>query len=137
MTFWEPLGFPVVVSLHRHSERMTKMLNLNLIRTMIGACSQHRMLLEVGAHARPYNRCSIGICYEGGLNENGKPANTLMPEQKERITDLLTILHKMFPKARIVGHRDLSGTTPKDCPCFDAQDEFGWIDYSCNQTPRR
>ena len=30
-----------------------------------GSCTQHRLLLEVGAHARPYNRCSIGICYEG------------------------------------------------------------------------
>ena len=26
-----------------------------------GAMTQHRFLLEVGAHARPYNRCSIGI----------------------------------------------------------------------------
>jgi len=31
-----------------------------------GTMTQHRLLLEVGAHARPYNRCSIGICYEGG-----------------------------------------------------------------------
>ena len=46
-----------------------------------GTMTQHRFLLEVGAHARPYNRCSIGICYEGGLGENGKPCNTLTPEQ--------------------------------------------------------
>ena len=38
-----------------------------------GSCTQHRLLLEVGAHARPYNRCSIGICYEGGLDEEGRP----------------------------------------------------------------
>ena len=38
-----------------------------------GTMTQHRKLLEVGAHARPYNRCSIGICYEGGLDEEGKP----------------------------------------------------------------
>ena len=42
-----------------------------------GTMTQHRMLLEVGAHARPYNRCSIGICYEGGLDEQGKPCNTM------------------------------------------------------------
>ena len=30
-----------------------------------GIVTQHRRLLEVGAHCRPYNRCSIGICYEG------------------------------------------------------------------------
>ena len=42
-----------------------------------GTMTQHRKLLEVGAHARPYNRCSIGICYEGGLDEQGKPCNTM------------------------------------------------------------
>ncbi len=36
-----------------------------------GKMSQHRKILEVGAHCVPYNRCSIGICYEGGLDENG------------------------------------------------------------------
>ena len=92
-----------------------------------GTMTQHRFLLEVGAHARPYNRCSIGICYEGGLDEDGKPCNTLTPEQTARINDVLARLHKLFPKARIVGHRDLSGTTPKECPCFDAQKLFGWI----------
>ena len=92
-----------------------------------GTMTQHRFLLEVGAHARPYNRCSIGICYEGGLDEDGKPCYTLTPEQTARINDVLARLHKLFPKARIVGHRDLSGTTPKECPCFDAQKLFGWI----------
>ena len=35
-----------------------------------GIVTQHRRLLEVGAHVRGLNRCSIGICYEGGLDEN-------------------------------------------------------------------
>ena len=93
-----------------------------------GKKTQHRMLLEVGAHCIPYNRCSIGICYEGGLDEHGKPANTLTKEQEERITDLLFNLHKLFPKAKIVGHRDLPGASPKECPCFDAHTIFGWIE---------
>lgn len=93
-----------------------------------GKKTQHRMLLEVGAHCIPYNRCSIGICYEGGLDEDGKPANTLTKEQEERITDLLINLHKLFPKAKIVGHRDLPGASPKECPCFNAHTIFGWIE---------
>lgn len=93
-----------------------------------GKKTQHRMLLEVGAHCIPYNRCSIGICYEGGLDEDGKPANTLTKEQEERITDLLINLHKLFQKAKIVGHRDLPGASPKECPCFDAHAIFGWIE---------
>ena len=85
-----------------------------------GTMTQHRKLLEVGAHARPYNRCSIGICYEGGLDEHGKPYNTMTAEQETRLVDLFRNLKILFPKAKIVGHRDLSGTTPKECPCLDA-----------------
>ena len=57
-----------------------------------GTMTQHRMLLEVGAHARPYNRCSIGICYEGGLDKQGRPCNTITPQQFERIQELLAVL---------------------------------------------
>ena len=85
-----------------------------------GTMTQHRKLLEVGAHARPYNRCSIGICYEGGLDEHGKPYNTMTAEQETRLVDLFRNLKILFPKAKIVGHRDLSGTTSKECPCLDA-----------------
>ena len=81
-----------------------------------GTMTQHRKLLEVGAH----NRCSIGICYEGGLDEHGKPYNTLTAEQETRLVDLFRNLKILFPKAKIVGHRDLPGTTPKECPCLDA-----------------
>lgn len=93
-----------------------------------GTMTQHRFLLEVGAHARPFNRCSIGICYEGGLNEHAQPCDTRTPEQTERIVDVLSRLHRLFPKAKIVGHRDLPGTTPKECPCLDAHALFGWIE---------
>ena len=85
-----------------------------------GTMTQHRMLLEVGAHARPYNKSSIGICYEGGLDEHGKPCNTMTAEQETRLVDLFRNLKILFPKAKIVGHRDLPGTTPKECPGFDA-----------------
>jgi len=89
-----------------------------------GSITQFRKLLEVGAHARPYNRCSIGICYEGGLDEEGRPADTLTEEQYRAIHHLLLKLKVMFPKAKVVGHRDLPGATPKECPCFDAAEKF-------------
>ena len=90
-----------------------------------GTTTQHRELLEVGAHARPYNRCSIGVCYEGGLDADGKPADTRTPEQKERLRTLVEKLKGLFPKAVVLGHRDLRGAVPKACPCFDASSEYG------------
>ncbi len=82
-----------------------------------GTLTQHRRLLEVGAHARGYNRCSVGICYEGGLDEYGKSCDTRTVEQKIRLEKLLWKLHRLFPNALIVGHRELPGVK-KDCPCF-------------------
>ena len=58
------------------------------------------------------------ICYEGGLSKNGFPKDTRTPQQKERMKDLLDNLLKVFPKAKVVGHRDLPGTIPKECPGF-------------------
>ncbi len=87
-----------------------------------GTLTQHRRLLEVGAHARGYNRCSIGICYEGGLDECGKPCDTRTVEQKIRLEELLWKLHRLLPDALIVGHRELSGVK-KDFPCFSC-DEY-------------
>ena len=93
-----------------------------------GTITQHRKLLEVGAHCRPWNRCSIGICYEGGLDADGHPADTRTAEQTEQLTLLLMRLAKLFPGARIRGHRDMSGSIPKACPCFDAEGVFGYLE---------
>ena len=93
-----------------------------------GSITQFRKLLEVGSHARPYNRCSIGICYEGGLDADGHPADTRTTEQTEQLTLLLMRLAKLFPGARIRGHRDMSGSIPKACPCFDAEGVFGYLE---------
>ena len=35
-----------------------------------------RPVHQIGAHATGWNDKSIGICYEGGLNEEGQPADT-------------------------------------------------------------
>lgn len=80
----------------------------------------------VGAHARDYNKHSIGICYEGGLNEQGNPADTRTPAQKRTLLTLLYSLRADYPTARILGHRDLP-KVKKDCPCFDALTEYQGI----------
>lgn len=88
-----------------------------------GTLTQHRRLLEVGAHARGFNRCSIGVCYEGGMNRLGYPADTRTPEQKQRLKELIWKLRRLFPDALVAGHRDLPGVK-KSCPCFEAAEEF-------------
>ena len=93
-----------------------------------GIVTRHRGLLEVGAHARGFNRCSIGICYEGGLDEQGNPADTRTPQQKTALLELLWKLHRLFPAALVVGHRDLPGVK-KACPCFDVVAEYSELEH--------
>lgn len=35
---------------------------------------------------------------------------------------------KIFPGVRIRGHRDMPGSIPKACPCFDAEGVFGYLE---------
>ena len=87
-----------------------------------GSIELGRPIEEVGAHCVGHNSHSIGICYEGGLNELGEEADTRTPEQKVALRKLLEELHEQFPKAMIVGHHDLN--PGKKCPCFDVVTEY-------------
>ena len=76
-----------------------------------------------GIHVKGYNWCSLGIVYEGGLNEQGHPADTRTEAQKHALIALLRALKADYPDAQILGHRDLPWVK-KDCPCFDARAEY-------------
>ena len=88
-----------------------------------------------GAHAKGYNQHSIGVCYEGELDEQGRPADTRTELQKRSLRVLVRVLAMDFQTRRIVGHRDLSPDLdgdgviePKEwtkvCPCFDVGTEL-------------
>ena len=79
----------------------------------------------VGAHCVNHNSHSIGICYEGGLDIRGQPADTRTPEQKATMRRLLEDLHRRYPHALVVGHHDLNPCN--DCPCFDAAKEYSQL----------
>ena len=87
-----------------------------------GAVEEGRPLSQVGSHCRGHNSHSIGVCYVGGLDARGNPADTRTEAQWVALRKLLERLHREFPKAVIVGHRDLDGH--KACPCFDVVREY-------------
>ena len=91
--------------------------------TRDGQMYQTRHENLVGAHAKHYNKHSIGICYEGGLDPQGRPADTRTPAQRHALVALLRSLKQDYPDALILGHRDLPHVS-KRCPCFDAQTEY-------------
>ena len=76
-----------------------------------------------GAHARHYNHCSIGICYEGGIDTKGNAADTRTEPQKHSMYELLKDLTKEYPDARIMGHCELPHVIKK-CPGFKASEFY-------------
>ncbi len=90
---------------------------------------------RIGAHSRGFNARSIGVCYEGGLDARGRPADTRTPSQRDALRRLIGELLRLFPGSRVCGHRDLSPDRNgngeiepaewiKVCPCFDVRSEY-------------
>ena len=87
-----------------------------------GTIKKGRDIDKSGAHTKGHNRNSIGICYCGGVESDGKtPKDTRTPEQKESLLLLLKTLKKMHPEATIHGHIEFAA---KSCPCFNANEEY-------------
>lgn len=100
---WSDIGYHYVIG--RHGEKWTG-----------------RDVDVSGAHCEGHNRNSIGVCYIGGLDAAGKKAkDTRTLQQKAVMLSLLTELKRLYPQAKIYGHRDFAR---KDCPCFDAKNEY-------------
>ena len=126
-----------------HKERGFAMIGYNYVITLDGKVEVGRPLNRDGAHCntagvsgKAYNKHSSGICYVGGLNHLGKPADTRTYQQKRALVNLVYRLMEEYPAIKeVIGHRDASpdtngdGTvTPneliKQCPCFDVRAEF-------------
>lgn len=75
----------------------------------------------VGAHCLGHNAASIGICYIGGLDMEGKPKDTRTDAQKEALTKLVRELKAKYQGATVHGHNEFAN---KACPCFDVRKEF-------------
>ena len=74
------------------------------------------------ARTKGHNRNSIGICYCGGVESDGKtPKDTRTPIQKESLLSVLKTLRAMFPLSTVYSHNEYAN---KACPSFDATNEY-------------
>lgn len=125
-----------------HKERGFKMIGYHFVVCLDGTVEAGRPLTMDGAHCNTaglyglaYNKHSIGICYVGGLDANGKPADTRTPAQKVALQKLVNRLCMEYPITDVLGHRDASPDKNGDgkitanewikaCPCFEVRAEF-------------
>ncbi len=89
--------------------------------TLNGTLEEGRPEYKNGAHAKGFNKNSIGVCYVGGVDKNLDPKDTRTDAQKETLRCILEDLKDRYPQAQIIGHRDVSS---KACPSFDAREEY-------------
>ena len=120
----EDRDFPVEALRRCHRERGFADIGYHFYITRDGVIHPCRPLHQIGAHAAGWNEHSIGVCYEGGLDEQGQPADTRTMEQKIALIALLRQLRLDYPEARIAGHNELSTNVHKACPCFKASREY-------------
>jgi len=82
---------------------------------------------KIGAHVRGFNSVSVGIAWEGGYS-----GNDITKAQETALWGQIAKLCKMYPGAKVCGHRDLSPDGDKDgvvephewtksCPWFYAE----------------
>ena len=127
---------------HIHKQRGFAQIGYNFIIDLDGTVENGRPLSIDGAHCNTkgfsevsYNKHSIGICYIGGLDITGQPADTRTETQKNALRDLVAKLCKEYDIVELLGHRDtspdLNGNGEvepaeyiKACPCFDVRSEF-------------
>lgn len=125
-----------------HRQRGFSCIGYNFVVDIDGTVENGRPLSLEGAHCNTkgfsgisYNKHSIGICYIGGLDANGMPADTRTDEQKIALRNLVAKLCKEYDIIELLGHRDTSPDAdgsgevePKEyikaCPCFDVRREF-------------
>lgn len=125
-----------------HKERGFACIGYNFVIDLDGKVEVGRPLSRDGAHCntagtsgKSYNKHSIGICYIGGLDKNGNPADTRTMEQKLSLYNLVYKLIDQYPIVEVIGHRDASPDKNKDgkitpnewikqCPCFDVRAEY-------------
>ena len=106
-----------------HLKRGWSDIGYHYIIDINGKLHAGRPLEKTGAHCKGHNTGSIGVCYIGGVESDGKtPKDTRTKEQKAALDDLLFVLTDVFANVSIHGHNEFSS---KACPSFDVQAEYG------------
>lgn len=100
-----------------------------------------RPVTVTGAHVGNKNRNKIGLCFAGGTKRETGPnvgINTLNLAQEKALIHRIRLLKSAWPKAEVVGHKDLAKT---QCPGFDVKDWWAKVEANNYQpvfnTPKK
>ena len=98
-----------------HARRGMKGIGYHHVIGADGVLRPGRELERPGAHARGYNLHSIGLCVVG---DNTRPEHAWQDAQIESLLLYVQWFRTFFPRALVLGHRDLAGASTR-CPGLD------------------
>lgn len=101
-----------------HKQRGFKKIGYHYVIDLDGTVEKGRNENEMGAHATGHNSKSIGICYIGGVEKDGKtPKDTRTNQQKKSMYKLVDDLMKKYNLSLndVHGHYEFAN---KACPSF-------------------
>jgi N-acetyl-anhydromuramyl-L-alanine amidase AmpD len=124
-----------------HRQRGFREIGYHYVILANGELRVGRPVTEVGAHASGHNKDSIGICMIGGVDAKGRSACNFTSAQFKALRELIVNLRVSWPRATVLGHRDLSPDRNgdgritsqewlKDCPCFDVREWMREVDIA-------
>jgi N-acetylmuramoyl-L-alanine amidase len=101
-----------------HRQRGFKGIGYHYVIHLDGRLSNGRSVEMIGAHCLNHNSRSIGVCYVGGTDRQGRAKDTRTEAQRRALLKLCQELKQKYPKATIHGHNEFAA---KACPSFDVQ----------------
>lgn len=113
--------FPVEALRASHKARGFADIGYHFYITRDGYLHRCRPVNQIGAHAAGWNDRSIGICYEGGLDEAGTPSDTRTYAQKCSLLDLLRQLRRDYPGGEDSGTLPTESLHPQGLPLLRRQ----------------
>lgn len=118
-----------------HKARGWSDIGYHYVIRLNGVIESGRSLDRIGAHVKNHNADSIGICYIGGLDVNGDPANTMNGRQLDSLKRLCYALCVTLNQPLMLhGHNEYS---TKACPSFTVADTLEELKSWCASYQRR
>jgi len=95
----------------KNQQPRLKHIGYHFVIGLKGGVEVGRSLTETGAHARGYNKVSLGTCLIG--------TDKFTEDQWLALKQHVEALKNKFPGLKVIGHRQVN--THKTCPGFDVQ----------------
>lgn len=101
-----------------HIQRGWREIGYHFVIRRNGVVERGRDVGKQGAHAKGYNRKSIGIAMAGGVDDNLQPQNNFTPAQWASLKTMVGKYMTDYEGIKVIGHNEVSA---KACPSFNVQ----------------